>query len=205
MEAMDPCISSARPLTTSSSPKPHLGSVGLFTYPANRPTADAMYRLFSITTVLLIFSIFVASAQHGSLRTDNPEKPGPPQPPAVCPENDDRAPADIETFLEHDTYADIRTEVGLAGASVSDFKPLTNAVDGFICDVLNDRYSDVVDKYAVVSYYKISGHDPAHYLVVQQPDPPEPDPDSDMHTVTLGVSSISVYDQSLTYVGGYAY
>lgn len=164
-----------------------------------------MCRLFSITTVLLLFSISVASAQHGSLPTDGPEKPGAPQPPAVCPTNDDRAPADIETFLQNNTYADIRTEVGLAGASVSDFQPLTNAVDGFICDVLNDRYSDVVDEYAVVSYYKISGYNPAYYLVVLQPDPPEPDPDSDMHTVTLGVSSISVYDQTLTYVAGYAY
>ena len=164
-----------------------------------------MYRLFSTTAVLLLFSISVASAQHGSLPTDDREKPGPPQPPAVCPTNDDRAPADIETFLEHDTYADIRTEVGLAGASVSDFQPLTNAVDGFICDVLNDRYSDVVDEYAVVSYYKISGYNPAYYLVVLQPDPPEPDLDSDMYTVTLGVSSISVYDRTLTYVGGYAY
>ncbi|NBC00670.1 MAG: hypothetical protein GVY15_07405 [Bacteroidetes bacterium] len=163
-----------------------------------------MYRLFSITTVLLIFSISVASAQHGPPPIDDPNEP-PPEPPAVCPTNDDRAPADIETFLEDDTYADIRTEVGLEGAWVSDFQPLTNAVDGFICDVLNDRYSDVVDKYAVVSYYKISGYNPAYYLVVLQPDPPEPDPDSDMHTVTLGVSSISVYDQTLTYVAGYAY
>jgi hypothetical protein len=123
-------------------------------------------------------------------------------PPAVCPTGDDRAINGIETFLESDLVADIRNEVGLEGASISDFDPLTNVDDGYICDALNDDFDKrMQDDTWTVTYYKTPGHSPSQYVVVVGPAPPDPE----SNNVILGRTFIYVFDQSLDFINGFAH
>ncbi|NBB85575.1 MAG: hypothetical protein GVY12_05040 [Bacteroidetes bacterium] len=161
-----------------------------------------MYRLSLAIALLFVFSTYSAFAQHGPPPIDDPNEPGPPPPPAVCPTGDDRAINGIETFLESDLVADIRNEVGLEGASKSDFEPLTNADDGYICDLLNDDFDKrMQDDTWAVTYYKTPGHSPSQYVVVVGPAPSDPE----SNNVILGRTFIYVFDQSLYFINGFAH
>jgi len=164
--------------------------------------APIMYRLSLAIALLFVFSTYGALAQGGPPPIDDPNEPGPPPPPEVCPTGDDRAINGIETFLESDLVADIRNEVGLEGASISDFEPLTNVDDGYICDALNDDFDKrMQDDTWTVTYYKTPGHSPSKYVVVVGPAPP----DTESNNVILGRTFIYVFDQSLDFINGFAH
>lgn len=165
-------------------------------------TCPIMYRFSLSVALLLIFSTCGAFAQGGPPPIDDPGDPGPPPPPAVCLTGDDRAVNAIETFIESDLVADIRIDVGLEAASISDFEPLINSVDGYICDALNDDFNKRLESDTwTVTYYKTPGHSPAQYLVVVLPAPSDPDGEN----VILGRTFIYVFDQSLNFLNGFAH
>jgi hypothetical protein len=161
-----------------------------------------MYRLFFVTTLLFIFSTCAAFAQHGPPPIDDPNEPGPPPPPAVCPTNDERTTNDIATFLESNVVAHIRAETGLEGASVSDFEPLTNSVDGYICDALNDEFHDTIENDTWnISYYKTPGQSPVQYVAVVRPRPIDPDSTQ----IIMGRTILYFFDQTLNLIDAFGH